>query len=470
MGFLDFFNRKSMQEKNIEKSFLHFESGKIKYEKNDINGALNDFTIAINLNKDLIDAFYYRGIVNLKKYYLPFTQKSNTITEIDEISKAITDLNYVIENEPNNWYAFYYRGIAYYQLDKYQKAFEDLNVFEKNVNNIDNIEDYKLKRILNLKNSNEFFDKLDTISIFEIEKEFILSKTRISYIPYHSKIAAFDEKANAFNFYGKKMFQEGIISAKKAIIHFTMYEIEVLSQSQRYLPLNTDFKQHQDLINTEKSDFLYTLSYGYFLIGDYYKSEKYIETCFRLDVNNRKAMELSDRIYYAEHPEQIEDIYYNISSFISKLNSISENEINKICFDSDCGNIIEKNIYENNWYGRKYKISKEIYHEGVSLKWKESSRELLFLLEQVNSLRELTIENSDYLSIDIALESNTNSITIDWSEPLNEEMTKTFNELHTDYESLVDEERCLESLINFQSNVISRILVYTSKCIIVLQI
>ena len=129
MGLLDFFNRKSKEEINVEKSILNFKQGIYKYNTEDYLAAKNYFSTSINYNCNLIQAYYYRGL---------------TYVCVENYSDAISDFNIVIEKEPTNWNAYYYRGISNYEEINYNEAYKDLKV------EFDNETDPKIKEAINL--------------------------------------------------------------------------------------------------------------------------------------------------------------------------------------------------------------------------------------------------------------------------------------------------------------------------------
>lgn len=95
-------------------------SGNIKYEAKDYQGALADYTYAIQLNADSAEAFVKRGQchIALKKY-----------------DKAIGDCNRALKIKPDTITTLYLRGTAYLASEQFKEAFDDFSkVIKKNPN------------------------------------------------------------------------------------------------------------------------------------------------------------------------------------------------------------------------------------------------------------------------------------------------------------------------------------------------
>lgn len=98
-------------------------SGDIKFEAKDYNGALSDYTSAIQLNSDSISPYLKRAQCNvlLKKY-----------------DKAISDYNKAIKIKSDTIQIFYLRGLTYNASSNYKLAFADFtSVIKLDPNNYD---------------------------------------------------------------------------------------------------------------------------------------------------------------------------------------------------------------------------------------------------------------------------------------------------------------------------------------------
>jgi len=88
----------------------YYNDGKTAYDKKDYDKAITDFTQAIRLNPNLINAYNYRGLA----YYL----KSDYDKAIADYTQAIR-----LNSHPGSYYN---RGLAYYDKEDYDKAIADL--------------------------------------------------------------------------------------------------------------------------------------------------------------------------------------------------------------------------------------------------------------------------------------------------------------------------------------------------------
>jgi tetratricopeptide (TPR) repeat protein len=77
-----------------------------------------DFTEAIKLNPNLLEAYYYRGLIYRKRGNLYFKK--------GDYVGAIGDFTKVIKLNPNNAKAYYLRGDTYREMGNYKQAMEDL--------------------------------------------------------------------------------------------------------------------------------------------------------------------------------------------------------------------------------------------------------------------------------------------------------------------------------------------------------
>ncbi len=97
-------------ELNPENEDAYIERGIAKYKLEDYEGAIEDFTEAIELNPENEDAYYWRGFT---KY------------DLKDYEASIQDFTKVIELNPDNGDAYFERGIAKYELEDYEGAGED---------------------------------------------------------------------------------------------------------------------------------------------------------------------------------------------------------------------------------------------------------------------------------------------------------------------------------------------------------
>ncbi len=97
-------------ELNPDKDDAYIERGIAKYQLEDYEGAIEDFTKAIELYQDNQNAIFWRGFT---KY------------ELEDYEGAVEDFTQVIELNPDDGDAYFERGIAKYELEDYEGAVED---------------------------------------------------------------------------------------------------------------------------------------------------------------------------------------------------------------------------------------------------------------------------------------------------------------------------------------------------------
>ena len=90
----------------------YFLKGADKYNKKDYQGAIQDFTEAIEINPKLAQAYYNRG---------------NTRYKLKDYQGAIQDYNQAIKINPKDAQAYYNRGAVRSELKDYQGAIQDYN-------------------------------------------------------------------------------------------------------------------------------------------------------------------------------------------------------------------------------------------------------------------------------------------------------------------------------------------------------
>jgi uncharacterized caspase-like protein/Tfp pilus assembly protein PilF len=153
---------------NPELALTFYTSGMEKYDQQKFTEAIADFTNAINANRNDFLAYLWRGH---SRYNLGFKdgKKDNSMLEeaivdyamviqldpansdayfyranakklLNRYNEAIPDFTLAIKYDPKKWDAYYYRGLTYYLLQKYWAAIED---FTKTISlNADNPETY----------------------------------------------------------------------------------------------------------------------------------------------------------------------------------------------------------------------------------------------------------------------------------------------------------------------------------------
>lgn len=97
---------------NPHDAYLYFQRGKAKYNLCDFQGALDDYSHAIQLNPD--DGDVYRARIQV-------------IHMLDENSMALMDYTRLIELNYKDSAAYLGRAVIEKELNDYQSALEDLN-------------------------------------------------------------------------------------------------------------------------------------------------------------------------------------------------------------------------------------------------------------------------------------------------------------------------------------------------------
>ncbi len=91
----------------------YYSSGTIKMVGGNNHGAIEDFSKAISKDKNMVDAYFNRGIAyeNLQQY-----------------GNAIRDYSAVVVLKPSMYQAFNNRGLLYMKTEKYQSAIDDFTI------------------------------------------------------------------------------------------------------------------------------------------------------------------------------------------------------------------------------------------------------------------------------------------------------------------------------------------------------
>lgn len=93
-------------------AYKHYQAG-IRYDsEGDYEQAVEEFSLAIDLNRDFADAYDQRGI---------------SYTKMIKYRKAVKDFNMALKLNKSSFEAYNHRGIAFYCLGEFEKALSDYN-------------------------------------------------------------------------------------------------------------------------------------------------------------------------------------------------------------------------------------------------------------------------------------------------------------------------------------------------------
>lgn len=122
---------------NPESASIYYLRGKVRRELKDYQGAISDFTQAIERKPDYVDAYNNRGII---------------YDDLKDYQKAIADYNRAIQIQPDYAHAYYNLGQSYRALGEKQKALESYQKAAELYKQQENTEDYQdaLERISEL--------------------------------------------------------------------------------------------------------------------------------------------------------------------------------------------------------------------------------------------------------------------------------------------------------------------------------
>ncbi|MGB5959147.1 MAG: tetratricopeptide repeat protein [Coleofasciculaceae cyanobacterium] len=126
------------------KSFL--DGGIIKYQAQNYQDAITEFSIAIEKAPNLANAYSYRGqakaeLGDIEGAILDYNQllliqinnsdgyynRGNAYYKLEDYEAAIQDYNQTLKINPNFALAYYQRGCAYFELENKQQAIEDFH-------------------------------------------------------------------------------------------------------------------------------------------------------------------------------------------------------------------------------------------------------------------------------------------------------------------------------------------------------
>ena len=145
-----------MNLNDLENSNKFFEEGNKKYDAENLEDALSDYTKSIYFNPNNVDAFFNRGCVR---------------KELQDFESAKSDFAKVIDFSPKNETAFFNRGEVFFELKDYYSAIDD---FSKVILLNNDFEDAYLKRGLSKSRINNSKGAIEDFSrAIEINPGFI---------------------------------------------------------------------------------------------------------------------------------------------------------------------------------------------------------------------------------------------------------------------------------------------------------
>jgi tetratricopeptide (TPR) repeat protein len=95
-----------------ENALDHLNRGKDLFAENKFDVAIAEFDKAITINRNLVEAYFYKG---------------NAYSEKGDYDRAIVDYTQAIRLDPNKASAYYNRGVAYFYKGDYDRAIADYN-------------------------------------------------------------------------------------------------------------------------------------------------------------------------------------------------------------------------------------------------------------------------------------------------------------------------------------------------------
>lgn len=91
---------------------LFLDRGLLRYNKDNLRGAMDDYDIALEINPKSFVGHYNRGLLR---------------AQVGDNNRAIEDFNFVIEHEPDNYIAIYNRALLENMTGDYRAAISDLS-------------------------------------------------------------------------------------------------------------------------------------------------------------------------------------------------------------------------------------------------------------------------------------------------------------------------------------------------------
>ena len=113
VGLLSLLTLLSCQSEKLKTADDYYLNGKSLYEKEDYRSALNEFSKAIALNADHVDAYYHRGRV---------------YEYLGNHDGAIADYSMVIDNNPRDATAYVSRAVVWQQKKDYENTIADASI------------------------------------------------------------------------------------------------------------------------------------------------------------------------------------------------------------------------------------------------------------------------------------------------------------------------------------------------------
>ncbi|MFK0731006.1 MAG: tetratricopeptide repeat protein [Gloeotrichia echinulata GP01] len=133
-------------EINPQYAKAFYERANARFFSGDYKGAVEDATAAINIDSKYVEAYSRRcgAYVNLaeyqqadgdctkalelnRKYIDAYVNRAAARVNLGKNQEAITDLTMVIESNPSDAQAYLNRGVAYYRIPDYKNAIADFN-------------------------------------------------------------------------------------------------------------------------------------------------------------------------------------------------------------------------------------------------------------------------------------------------------------------------------------------------------
>ena len=132
-------------KQNPKNAVAYNNRGLVRFVQDDLSGALEDFTQAIQYDKGHIRAYHNRGTLKFglgdlkgamedldmailldSTHFQAYVDRAVTKGMMGNIYGAIDDINIALSIQPNLKEAYFNRAIAYYTLREYEKAIQDI--------------------------------------------------------------------------------------------------------------------------------------------------------------------------------------------------------------------------------------------------------------------------------------------------------------------------------------------------------